>query len=161
MTDRDRLIELHHEAGVEWDNYLFECLDNGKVPSKTYDEFHADYLIANGVIVPPCKVGDMVYQIKYCRCGNPENYEMKHCHKKDTKKTPIVLGSIMKQQCGMRPTKNYDWSKGTGFAWQPIGTICYKIIQKPFKLEWLTEIGKTVFLTKEEAEAKLKEREGK
>ena len=28
---------------------------------------------------------------------------------------------------------------------------------KPFKLEWLTEVGKTVFLTKEEAEQKLKE----
>ena len=55
MTDRDRLIELHHEAGVEWDNYLFECIDNDKIPSKTYDEFHADYLLANGVIVPPCK----------------------------------------------------------------------------------------------------------
>lgn len=63
MTDRDRLIELHHEAGVEWDNYLFECIDNDKIPSKTYDEFHADYLLANGVIVPPCKVGDEIWVI--------------------------------------------------------------------------------------------------
>ena len=56
MTDRDRLIELHHEAGVEWDNYLFECLDNEKVPSKTYDEFHADHLLANDVVkVVRCK----------------------------------------------------------------------------------------------------------
>ena len=109
------------------------------------------------IIVPPCKVGDMVYQVKYCRCGNPECYKNKHCYKKDTKKTPKVLGSIMKEQCGMRVIKNYDWTKGTVLVWQPIGTICYKIIQKPFKLEWLTEIGKTVFLTKEEAEKKLKE----
>ena len=63
MTDRDRLIELHHEAGVEWDNYLFECIDNDKIPSKTYDEFHADYLLANGVIVPKFNVGDKVWYI--------------------------------------------------------------------------------------------------
>ncbi len=46
MTERERLIEL---------------LKN--VPRNTrafYDQF-ADYLLANGVIVPPCKVGDKVY----------------------------------------------------------------------------------------------------
>ena len=31
--------------------------------ANTYDEFHADYLLTNGVIVPPCKVGDKVYYI--------------------------------------------------------------------------------------------------
>ena len=48
MTERERLIEL---------------LKN--VPRNTrafYDQF-ADYLLENGVIVPPCKVGDMVYYI--------------------------------------------------------------------------------------------------
>lgn len=46
MTEREQLIEL---------------LKN--VPRNTrafYDQF-ADYLLANGVIVPPCKVGDTVY----------------------------------------------------------------------------------------------------
>ena len=147
MTDRDRLIELIKNAFLE---------ENEKRDFIT-EEHTADYLLANGVIVPPCKVGDVVYVIKYCRCGNPECYKNKHCYKKDTKKTPKVLGSIMKEQCGMRVSKNYDWHKGTSLVWQPIGTICYKIIQKPFKLEWLTELGKTVFLTKEEAEEKLKE----
>ena len=68
MTDRDRLIELHHEAGVEWDNYLFECIDNDKMPNKTYDEFHADHLLANGVIVPvrckECKGCELSYPRK-------------------------------------------------------------------------------------------------
>lgn len=32
---------------------------------------HADYLLANGVIVPPCKVGDKVYQV----CNNGRIYE--------------------------------------------------------------------------------------
>lgn len=47
MTGRERLIEL---------------LKN--VPRNTrafYDQF-ADYLLENGVIVPPCKVGDTVYE---------------------------------------------------------------------------------------------------
>lgn len=140
MTDRDRLIDLLYDV------------ENARIDTI------ADYLLANGVIVPPCKVGDMVYQIKYCRCGNPEAYEMKHCHKKDTKKTPKVYGSIMLRQEGKRLKHNSYMFEKTQWEWKPIGTICYKIIQKPFKLEWLTEIGKTVFLTKEEAEAKLKER---
>ena len=28
-------------------------------------EYKADYLLANGVIVPPCKVGDMVYRVSF------------------------------------------------------------------------------------------------
>ena len=48
MPDRDRLIELHKQA--------FEhLLETGKEFSH---ENYADYLLANGVIVPPCKVGD-------------------------------------------------------------------------------------------------------
>ena len=145
-SDRDKLIELlrnciEENIGVDDPNARFEV---------DYENI-VDYLLANGVIVPPCKVGDMAYKIDYCRCGNPECFEMKHCYKKDTKRTPKVIDSIMLSQKGKRLVAPYK------FEWQPIGTICYKIIQKPFKLEWLTEIGKTVFLTKEEAEEKLKE----
>lgn len=48
MTERDRLIELLNTdmSGCDGD----------------YAEELADYLIANGVIVPPCKVGDTIYQ---------------------------------------------------------------------------------------------------
>ena len=152
MTDRERLIELlqPHVSGTA-------CLcESGSCELTSCRDCKArrlaDYLLANGVIAPPCKVGDVVYVIKYCRCGNPECYEMKHCYKKDTKRTPKVIDSIMLLQKGKKLTAPYK------FEWKPIGTICYKIIQKPFNLEWLTEIGKTVFLTKEEAEAKLKER---
>ncbi len=49
---KDRLIEMLDEARNE---HLFE---------DKYNEAVADYLLANGVIVPPCKVGDMVY-VKY------------------------------------------------------------------------------------------------
>ena len=45
---RDRLIELMQEWGTaNTDSFPFESV--------------ADYLLANGVIVPPCKVGDTFY----------------------------------------------------------------------------------------------------
>ena len=47
MTERERLIEL-------LDHYIEELKP----------ETLADYLLANGVIVPPCKVGDTIYTIK-------------------------------------------------------------------------------------------------
>ena len=49
MTDRDRLIKLLNVdmSGCEGD----------------YAEEMADHLIKNGVILPPCKVGDKVYEL--------------------------------------------------------------------------------------------------
>lgn len=48
MTERERLIEL-----------IRQVFDRG---SATVEE-EADYLLEHGVIVPPCKVGDVVYVI--------------------------------------------------------------------------------------------------
>ena len=45
MTERERLIEL-----------LNESTDRNGI----YIDKIADYLLANGVIAPPCKVGDMI-----------------------------------------------------------------------------------------------------
>ena len=61
---RDRLVYLIGEAfhecktrtvcdGCKEDEWGLDCIDN----------LIADHLIANGVIVPPCKVGDTVYYI--------------------------------------------------------------------------------------------------
>lgn len=59
---RDRLIELIddfiHTEDVKW------------WYSAELDEQLADYLLANGVIVPPCKVGDKFYKIeRWCTEG--------------------------------------------------------------------------------------------
>ena len=48
---RDRLIELLK------DSPMLNVLEN----EDSEWESAADYLLANGVIVPPCKVGDVVY----------------------------------------------------------------------------------------------------
>lgn len=53
MTDRDRLIELIGDLPFsrEYENYN----------SLEWAEHFSDHLLSNGVIVPPCKVGDTVY----------------------------------------------------------------------------------------------------
>lgn len=56
---RDRLIELINKAS---DEYPTVPLINACRP--TFNNFLADYLRVNGVIVPPCKVGDTVYFIQ-------------------------------------------------------------------------------------------------
>lgn len=49
MTERERLIELIQSA-------VGGC-------ARHWAEVIADYLLAHGVIVPPCKVGDTVYYL--------------------------------------------------------------------------------------------------
>ena len=57
MTERERLIELLMKGELEADKQgVFNCSQ-----SKWKAEIMADFLLENGVIVPPCKVDDMVY----------------------------------------------------------------------------------------------------
>jgi hypothetical protein len=88
----------------------------------------ADYLIDNGVVVLPCKVGDTVYVTE-----NP--YSLLPLRK-------VVEGetlSIHQHEFGLFVRVLFDTKKING-------TRDYKI----------DEIGKTVFLTREEAEKALK-----
>lgn len=57
MTERERLIELILNAPRTDTVYGNIKLDKPVQTAQTI----ADYLLANGVIVPPCKVGDTVY----------------------------------------------------------------------------------------------------
>ena len=113
MTDRERLIELMFKS--EYSD--FPChLDNVRI------EDLADHLLENGVIVPPCKVGDMVYRI--ANDGKTIKEER--------------IGEI-----------HLEFTIDDGTGWHNVW--------------WLKEynIGVTTFLTKEEAEQALKERDTK
>lgn len=110
MTYRDRLIEILQDTLHEW-----EC----DVSIKTLTEI-TEHLIANGVIVPPCKVGQIVWLV---RDGKIE----------ETTVEKIVL-------------------KDKG--------LYLKLLCNSFYETTCRSIGKTVFLTREEAEQKLKECEG-
>jgi hypothetical protein len=111
---RDRLIKLLNK---KYDHFCDQC---GINKDSHYTESLADYLLANGVIVPPCKVGDTVYE--------------------------IVHGEILEP-------------KVVGFLICQDGAI---LVKTSCSFPLSREIGCCLFLTREEAEAKLrKEDEGK
>lgn len=98
----------------------------------------ADYLLENGVVVLPCKVGDTYYVIqRYC---NTDPFELT--------KEPVAPWDCEKYcGCGDCSFSEYRIEE------HHFGTI-------RFILSVEKEIGKTVFLTREEAEAKLREEKG-
>lgn len=72
MTERERLIKLLKKTDElkcpypdKSTNECFGCEYN--VEGEEYCDHlrYADYLLANGVIVPPCKVGDTAYFVLY------------------------------------------------------------------------------------------------
>ena len=111
---RDRLIEL-------LDKTFNEQYERMRLISPQHT---AEFLLANGVIVPPCKVGDTLYDITeyFEGVSSPEIYEFQ-----------ATEMTIEKKKDG-----TYRFSYDSCY-------ICPDMI------------GKTVFLTREEAEAKLKE----
>ena len=56
MTDRERLIGLVDKAKEEYAN---------DITDHTETDYIVECLLNNGVIVPPCKVGDTVYYIAF------------------------------------------------------------------------------------------------
>lgn len=131
---RDRLIELLDNAKFKWDG-------------RRIMEQIADHLLAEGVIVPLCKVGDKLYaisdnRIKECTC-----YEF-----------------MMNNEFTICVEFNCDYDcKGCPFtAWGQDYSGKYSCQGKYGEHFFsLGDFGKTVFLTREEAEKALKEREGK
>lgn len=114
MTDRqeERLVELLEQTGM--------------LDSKSRCRIAAEELLANGVRVPPCKVGDKVYM------------------RFEGEITPLTIIRISTLETIDGISRCYDAKN--------------KIVSTSFTDR---HINKTMFLTKEEAEEKLKEREGK
>ncbi len=63
MTDRERLIELLGNLSISCEEKIgcINCKYNKEMYCKLKRK--ADYLLDNGVIRPPCKVGDTVYVV--------------------------------------------------------------------------------------------------
>lgn len=97
----------------------------------------ADYLLANGVIVPPCKVGDVVY-------------DYLHKWKKEDGITPYQITNITITQ-----NKKGIWTK----KYRAMQILDGKTIDWQINFSF-DDLGKTVFLSREEAEAALKGGEG-
>lgn len=127
MTDRERLVRRLHD----WGTVEAEAL--------------ADYLLENGVIVPPCKVWDKLYAISDTRIVECTCYDMNIGNK-----VTICASFKCDYDCEGCPFNN----------WVQEYTGEYSC--KGEYGDWYFEeddFGKTVFLTREEAEKALKERE--
>ncbi len=107
---KDRLIELMYESQYEFDG------------TKPWDEQCADYLLDNGVIVPPVNTGDTIYSIS--------------TDKLNELKVESISATMYHDRIniGVHAT-NYRGA---------------------FLLLEMCDFGKTVFLTREEAEQALK-----
>ncbi len=124
---RDRLTE-HIESAKKF----YE----GDVTDLSESEYIAECLLSDGVIVPPCKVGDTVWiNYEYSKSIIRTCPVKVYAYRIDTKKNNMricVEGNIKISGYGGHYNHYYN---GT-FKWN--------------------SVGKTVFLTKEEAEQKLK-----
>ena len=132
---RDRLIELIDE--------YTDPLSARDIHRAEFAEQFADHLLAAGVIVPPCKVGDVVYRLDdlvwKSDCEECEHFEEgwydcpSHCAKtKSAKKDPKCI------EIREDVLSNHGLFHHLAFE----------------------DFGKTVFLTREEAEKALAERNG-
>lgn len=125
---KDGLIDLLNEStfGVN-EHTLADYLKKETI------ERVADHLLANGVIVPPCKVGDKVYIVDGTTDG-------------------IVVGKITNLEYNLYTTPR-EWITVRGNY--PI----FGELEEKSRIDLL--LGKTVFLTKAEAEKALAERSEK
>lgn len=141
---RDSLVELIKEAHTKWSYSIGD-----------FESVCADHLIENGVIVPPCKVGQTVYVISDCSriimlydndyftgtgaitCPYEDACKFTECNDENTQ---VIETCVSHMLCD---------DEGWTFGCENIN-CCYSF----------NDIGKTVFLTKSEAEQKLKEMRG-
>lgn len=121
---RERLIELLSDAEREHLNYEMANKFCPFDDYKCHSEYIADYLLENGVVALPCKVGDVVYATPL------SDYELDDITKMTVEFTVIGLH---------RSWVSCVWQKNSAH---------FQFLFNSF--------GKTVFLTREEAERALK-----
>ena len=139
MNERERLIELLMQGDIAASKQgVFNCC-----MCKREAEILADHLLENGVTVLPAKVGDTVY-IKN------EPYDILAMYIEENE-----ISYIANYDCEERNCLECPYAKEVLFGEV---TMCEKSEYSEFTA---SDIGKTVFLTLEEAEKALKEREQK
>lgn len=134
MTERERLIQLLQSSHcVEfWNHNTDDFIEPNPI------EKLADYLLANGVVCPPCKVGDKVYRIAKLFCD----------------KTIIVEGEVFEFAITHESAKKDEYR----FYFRAFNE---DFIHRNYS-KWCDffDFSKTVFLSREEAEAALERSRG-
>lgn len=116
----NRLVKLLKEADENTANKMITDYEDAI-------KDNAEYLLANGVIVLPCKVGDMLYYIATCKTA--EDFGKKYV----------------------------SWERVKQISINAHGKWVYLMENSLINFD---EIGKVIFLTKEEAEKALAKRKG-
>lgn len=147
---RDRLIEILRKP-----IHILRGYDTiGESRMSIVDaENYADRLLTNGVIVPPCKVGDTVYQpsYKFTKCS-AYDYEPKYIEDSSCVGCGATCDSVKKPYIYKGEVVSIKITKGQIF-------LAVSFHEKFDSSSFI--LGKTVFLTREEAEQALKgERHG-
>ena len=137
MTERERLIELLKSDSCE---SPMLCDPNCKYANleRCYEERTADYLLENGVIVPPVSLGDKIYEIISPKDREPYFITATVC--------AVHIADGSRNSC-QRKRESYIVAECPGTKY---------VHKYP-----ISKFGKTVFLTQEEAKQALKESEQK
>ena len=154
MTERERLIKLIEDGTrIAYDRSLEEVRrivkENHHFNSATdrtvsISEMVADYLLENGVIVPPVKVGNIVYID-----NAPHNVVY------------ITIEEDGISYCAKYDCDEYECCKECPFAKEISFGEVIMCEGNEYHEFTASDIGKTVFLTREEAEKALEESEQK
>ena len=144
MNAKEKLAELIIQA---IDTYATMPLVNGCRPELKY--FLADHLLADGVLCPPCKVGDTVYVISESRVKEAEIDEILRS-RNDAK--IFVAFECGEDDCASCPFN--AWQRSCCGEWD-----CDNAYGSAELAE--EEFGKTVFLSRDLAEKALAERSNK
>lgn len=140
MTERERLIELLMQGDIAASKQgVFNCC-----MCRREAETIADYLLESGVIVPPVKVGDIVYID-----NAPHNVAY------------IMIEEDGISYCAKYDCDEYECCKECPFAKEISFGEVIMCEGNEYHEFTASDIGKTVFLTREEAEKALKESEQK
>lgn len=125
---KDRLIELLKQINFEYSEVCVACAEDGYKCPPSLEEFFADYLLESEVVVPPVRIGQEVYT----------NYAMQGWYFRNNNKpysAKIVFIGL-----------NNSEEMGGGYF-----NIAYE--NKGYMMQFkFSDIGKTIFLTKEQAE---------
>ena len=140
-NQRERLVELLKDSHFEWLRREYD-----HETDKNINEFVADYLIANNVVVLPCKIGDKAY---YVDKGRMRETTVREIYFYTNNSWNMMLEFGCEEECDDCPFES--WSQSYCGEWSCGGEYGTWTVDND-------DFGKTVFLSKEEAENVLKER---
>ena len=103
---RERLIEMCENLILSCKSSLCADCEHNKIDYPLCMSVHfADYLLDNGVIVPPCKVGDIVYKV----------YDIESVHRQILELEVLMIEVGIQRKVCLKTTKKhrYNFDKAT------------------------------------------------